>query len=35
VILLQDHPGENQGEAFAAELSARVWAHHQAVHSGR
>lgn len=31
VILLRDHPGENQGEAFAAELSRVVWEHHTGV----
>lgn len=32
VILLRNHPGENQGEAFAAQLSGVVYRHHMANH---
>ena len=32
VILLRNHPGENQGEAFAADLTRVIHRHHMTVH---
>ena len=34
VILLRNHPADDQGEAFAARLSGEVYRHHMAEHGG-